>query len=152
MLKNLAPTNNSELWPVEEAEFDDLEFDGLEHLAGYICHKLKDDIPSKSFSSNDDSCSWANHLSEGGLSIPSSSMMDHMRNLESVFKAMNEDALLITNDFVKTHIEHASNINWDIKVKKLFFWARMFFKIRKLNKELIENDHKKKRKMKKTLA
>ncbi|XP_036339801.1 uncharacterized protein LOC118749141 [Rhagoletis pomonella] len=151
LLKNLS--SNAELWPAEEAEFEDLELDGLEHLAGYICHKLQDDIPSTSFRSNDDhSFSWADHLNEGGLSLPSSSMMVHMRSLESVFKALNEDGLLITNDFVKTHIEHAATIQCDIKVKKLFFRARMFFKIRKLNKELVENAHKRKRKAKKTLT
>ncbi|XP_036335377.1 uncharacterized protein LOC118745807 [Rhagoletis pomonella] len=109
-----------ELWPVEEAEFSDLEHDGLEHLAGYICHRLQDDIPSTSLRSNDDpSFSWASHLSEGGLKVPSSAMMDQMRHLESVFQAMNEDGLLITNDFVKKHIEQASNIHCDIKVNAL---------------------------------
>ncbi|XP_036342746.1 uncharacterized protein LOC118751996 [Rhagoletis pomonella] len=63
LLKNLS--SNAELWPVEEAEFEDLELDGLEHLAGYICHKLQEDIPSPSFRSNDDhSLYWADHLSE----------------------------------------------------------------------------------------
>uniref|UniRef100_V5I9F0 Uncharacterized protein n=1 Tax=Anoplophora glabripennis TaxID=217634 RepID=V5I9F0_ANOGL len=50
---------------VTVGELNELAYDGLENLAGFICHKLND---STLHSSSTESYSWINHLSEGGLS------------------------------------------------------------------------------------
>lgn len=130
-----------------------MAFDGLENLAGYICHKLRDEVPSISISKDQPQTSftWVNHLSEGGLSKPTDQMMVHMQALHQIFQKINQDGLLITNGFLKKHMEEAVSIQCSEKVKKLFFRARMYFLIRKLNRDLFELSKNRKRKWNKTL-
>lgn len=137
----------------EHDELTDLTFDGLENLAGYICYKLGDEVPNISTpkAQPQTSYTWVNHLSEGGLSKPTNKMMDHMQTLHTIFQKLNQDGLLITNGFLKKHLEEASHIQCSDKIKKLFFRARMFFLIRKLNKEIIETANSRKRKFNKIL-
>lgn len=119
----------------------------MENLAGYICHKLKGEIPNISINSSEDKTfTWVTHLNEGGLSKPSDEIIAHISEMKQIFKKNNKDTLLIAKDFLKLHIEQASNINCNIKVKKLFFRARMYFLIRNLNKEILQNSYKLKRK------
>lgn len=126
---------------------DGLEYDGLENLAGYICHRLKEEIPNIAIKSSEDKTfTWVSHLNEGGLSKPTDELMAQLSKLEQIFKSINKDSLLVTSDFLKMHIELASEINCHMKIKKLFFRARMFFVIRKLNREILQNSYKLKRK------
>lgn len=57
---------------VEHDELTDMAYDGLENLAGYICHKFGDEVPNISTPKDQpqNSYTWVNHLSEGGLSKP----------------------------------------------------------------------------------
>lgn len=134
-------------------ELTDMAYDGLENLAGYICHKLGDEVPNISTPKDQPQTSytWVDHLSEGGLSKPSNEMMGHMQALHNIFQNLNQNSLFITKNFLKIHLEEASHIQCNEKVKKLFFRARMFFLIRKLNKEIIEVANSRKRKWNKTL-
>lgn len=51
---------------LDSNELSEVVYDGLENLAGYICHRLKE--PSSSITSaNMSSFSWIDHCSEGGL-------------------------------------------------------------------------------------
>ncbi|KAL1498348.1 hypothetical protein ABEB36_009161 [Hypothenemus hampei] len=61
---------------VEELELEDLVYDGLEHLAGFICKKTKE--PSSSLASSNSSSSWITHLNEGGLTQPSPEFMSQI--------------------------------------------------------------------------
>jgi len=63
--------------------------DGLDNLAGYICHRLKSVEEIHADSNNDNTFTWVNHLSEGGLSKPTSDMMLRMTELEKVFNEFN---------------------------------------------------------------
>ncbi|XP_049317035.1 uncharacterized protein LOC125779789 isoform X4 [Bactrocera dorsalis] len=75
--------------PIEKN--DDLKIlnnDGLENLAGYICHKLGKDNPE--ICANSENCSsytWMDHLSEGGLSKPTDMLME--KALQAVFDDLN---------------------------------------------------------------
>lgn len=51
---------------------EDIEYDGLENIARYISHKLKlRDTPSAA----NETYTWRDHLSEGGLTKPSRQSM-----------------------------------------------------------------------------
>ncbi|XP_049317023.1 uncharacterized protein LOC105228290 isoform X2 [Bactrocera dorsalis] len=75
--------------PIEKN--DDLKIlnnDGLENLAGYICHKLGKDNPE--ICANSENCSsytWMDHLSEGGLSKPTDMLKE--KALQAVFDDLN---------------------------------------------------------------
>lgn len=134
-----------------------MEYDGLENLAGYICHKLHKEVPNIRVDSTFHSVNphfsytWVDQLNEGGLSKPTQSMMIHMSSLESIFNDANGDELLITRDYQQHLLLLAKDIDCDKRVKKLFFRARMFFRIRKLNKEISETKSRK-RKYKKIIT
>ncbi|XP_036322478.1 uncharacterized protein LOC118736512 [Rhagoletis pomonella] len=53
----------------EEHELESLENDGLENLAGYICHRLHSVVPDIRVEGDDDSFTWVNQLTEGGVNI-----------------------------------------------------------------------------------
>lgn len=134
-----------------EKELTEMEYDGLENIAGYICHKLKDDIPD--IAATD--ClevpyySWVQHLSEGGLSKPTEKTMHHIEALHQIFEDSNRQGLLIKNGYLKFHMEQARHIECDDRIKTLFFRARMFFKIRALNSNIYDNSISRKRKLSK---
>lgn len=136
-----------------EPELTDMQYDGLENLAGYICHRLKDVVPEIAVAENEkcSSYSWVDHLSEGGLSKPTQKTMEHMQDLEKIFEENNRQGLLIKDNFIKSHVQQADHIECDKKVKTLFFRSRMYFKIRKLNQELIDRSSSRKRKYKKII-
>lgn len=57
-------------------------------------------------------------------------MMTYMKALDAIFTTNNKENLLITKDFLKIHLQQSENINCSEKIKKLFFRARMYIKIR----------------------
>lgn len=71
----------------------ELGYDGLDNLAGFICHKLKDEFEvasSSSLASLDESnFTWVSHLSEGGLNKPSEEFMFQFQQLEEIFNTFN---------------------------------------------------------------
>lgn len=89
---------NEQEQQLDVMELEGIAYDGLENLAGYICHKLKEPTSSLT-SSNQGSYSWVDHLSEGGLSKPSDDFMAEMEQLETIFNQVNSDGLLITRFF-----------------------------------------------------
>ena len=132
----------------EQTALKNMEQDGLENLAGYICHKLRDQVPDIAIprkSNNVESLTWVNHLSEGGLSKPTENMMPDMQALHAIFTKLG-DSLLISKKILALHMEKAAAIDCSHKVKKLFFRSRMYFRIRKLNKEIVDLASQKKRK------
>ena len=129
-----------------------LEYDGLENLAGYICNKLHPQIPDIRVL-NDSTYTWVNHLNEGGLSKPTKKTMEHIIKLEQIFNAANgDDDLEPGTNFIGQLMDLADTVHCESKIKKLFFRARMFFRIRNLNKELKENSNYMKRKYKKIIT
>lgn len=130
-----------------QSEIENMEYDGLENLAGYICHKLKNENPDLvSNSSTERNYSWVNHLSEGGLSKPSTSLMNTLILCDSIFSKLNGDKLLLASGYLQKHLLEAKEIEASDDVKKLFFRCRMYFRIRKLNSEIVESTYKRKRK------
>lgn len=91
-------------------------------------------------------------LSEGGLAKPSEDFMTKMEQLENVFNVVNSNYILICKGYIQNLLTKASHIECSDKVKKLFFRSRMYFRMRKLNKELLDNKLSKKRKLKKVTA
>lgn len=133
-----------------DTELSDIEYDGLENLAGYICHKLKQPGASTSTASTS-SYTWVSHLSEGGLSKPSLEFMTKLEELEKIFKFVNKDSLFICKNYLKKLEDMASSVLCSVKEKKLFFRSRMFFRMRQLNRDIQNAAVSRKRKMSKII-
>jgi hypothetical protein len=135
----------------EFEEETQLACDGLENLAGYICHRLKEVIPNI-HDNWESSYTWVNHLSEGGLSKPTAEMMTHMSALENIFNEANGTEIDIRENYLKHLNTLAAKVDWDEKIKTIFFRSRMFFRLRTLNRDLIDTAKLKKRKMTNTIT
>lgn len=129
-------------------ELDDISYDGLENLAGFICYRLQKDQPSAS-TSNEASFTWTDHLSEGGLKKPSEKLMADLQQLERIFNDVNSDDLLIRKGYLSNLLALASHVDCSDNIKTLFFRSRMYFRMRVINKKLQDKSLAKKRKMSK---
>lgn len=141
------PTEHQEDGLREELskELDDLTYDGLENLTGFICHKLKKLNPDTCVSkTTDNEYSWVNHLSEGGLSKPSHDLMDQTAKLEQIFDRVNKETLHISKNYMANLLEQCKNVECSNEVKKLFLRSRMYFRIRRLNQAIQEKSRKRK--------
>lgn len=74
-----------------------------------------------------------------------------MQQLNDIFEANNGDGLLIKKQFLKSLVDQAHHIDCDEKKKNLFFRSRLYFKIRKLNQDLIDTARSRKRKIQKII-
>lgn len=127
---------DQDITEVVEKELGCLEYDGLQYLAGFICHKLK--INSNN-DLQDNLFTWVDHISEGGLTKPTEEFMTFMEELENIFHSVNKDSLLISKTYLKHLLSLATAIPCNDSIKTLFFRSRMYFRIKKLNKELFTN-------------
>lgn len=110
-------------------EINELKYDALEHLTGYICHKTKLGASEASESS----FTWTDQLSEGGLIKPPQQLVQKMQELEKIFHSVNGNTISIQSNYLKNLLNLSSNIDCDELVKKTFFRSRMYFRIKKLN-------------------
>lgn len=143
ILKSINPAVKEDLLQKEndENEIENLQYDGLENLAGYICHKLKNKNPGIAITALDDSTySWVNHLSEGGLSKPSQLFMETLKSCDAIFIKLNGDKLLLTSGYLQKHMTEAKEIEGR---------CRMYFRIRSLNTEISQHISTRKRKFNK---
>lgn len=137
----------------EDNDFASMEYDGFENLAGYICKRLHNELPDiRVNAENDSSYTWVNHLSEGRLSKPTVQMMGYMMELEMIFNVANGEELLIIKNYISHMLNLVEHVDCSNKIKKLFMRARMYFRIRKLNRQILENLKSKKRKYKKIIT
>ncbi|VEN55423.1 unnamed protein product, partial [Callosobruchus maculatus] len=149
---NITPEDSAD--PNEESsvlikDLNELEYDGLENLAGFVCHKLKDNTL---LSSSDQSFTWTDHLSEGGLSKPSSTFMSQIEELNKVFLEANGDGIVCGEKrFITDLLLRSTSIDCPIKAKRLFFRSRMFFRIKELN-AVLKAQNARKRKWKKIVT
>lgn len=137
--------------PDENDELESLQFDGLEHLGGYICYRLK--MPAEleaPLFEND--WSWTNQLTEGGLKKPSFEMLTKLEKLENIFKTFNKESIVCKKGYIKSLLQLSKHIELTEKAKQIFFRSRMFFRIRILNKNLADFKLSKKRKMTKIVS
>lgn len=133
-----------------ETDLENLQYDGLENLAGYICNRLKNETPNLAVNPLEESnYSWVNHLSEGGLSKPSTALMKTLKSCDAIFLKLNGEKLLLETGYLQKHLLEAKDIEASDQVKKLFFRCRMYFRMRLLNVEIAQNITKRKRKMNK---
>lgn len=128
---------------------ESLQNDAIENVAGYICHKLKCQFPTIVEEPKENAYTWVDHLNEGGLSKPSSEFVAKVADLETIFKDINGDTLLVCSGYQKKLMSHAANIDCAPEIKKLFFRSRMYFTIRKLNTQIQTFNIQKRRKMNK---
>lgn len=135
LASKLKPSVNPPSIVSEDLELNELAYDGLENLAGFICHKLKDDSLE---SSSTQSFSWVDHLNEGGLSKPSPMFMNNIEELNKVFVEMNGEGLVAGPNFIKTLLMRSESIPCPEKAIRLFFRSRMFFRIKELNRSMKE--------------
>lgn len=77
--------------------------------------------------------------------------MGNILKLENIFKEINNNTLSFRNNYLKYHNIKCDNIDVPENVKSLFFKSRLYFRIRNLNKILIQEKNEK-RKLKKTIT
>lgn len=152
---------------IQEKELSDFEYDGLENLAGFICHKMKSLHSDIGVNLDENqNLTWVDHLSEGGLTKPTDAFMNTVQKLEVIFQNFNPNhSLFISSKYIATLLDLTKDVECGINIKKLFFKSRMYFRIRSLNKNIIESkrlpykrkldssqeDKKRKRKMRKII-
>ncbi|KAL1489510.1 hypothetical protein ABEB36_013468 [Hypothenemus hampei] len=114
-------------------ELHELEYDGLENLAGFISYKMKE----PSYESSEQSCfTWIDYLSEGGLHRPSAEFLSQMEQLENILKKVNGDTILISKNYLHNLMSKSVHVLCYDKAKRLFFRSRMYFRIKELNRSL----------------
>lgn len=116
---------------IDKAELHELEYDGLENLAGFLCCKLGDPNLERS---NTSKFTWTDHLSEGGLHQPSEEFLSKVEHLENIFKSVNGDTIFITKNYINNLMLRSSDIECSEKAKRLFFRSRMYFRMKELNR------------------
>lgn len=127
-------------------DLEDLKFDGLQNLAGFISHKLQHIVAPDNEPTG---YTWSSHVSEGGYTIPSTAFVEQISQLEDIFQKFNGDDIIITKNYLKTLLELAQDVPVNGEVKSLFFRSRMYFRIRNLNSDLKNSIISRKRKMSK---
>lgn len=141
MFSNLViPENDHVEDIIEEVELSELQYDGLENLAGFVAFKFKKENLGYIPDDNDVLFSWVNHLSEGGLMKPTEDFLMKCIEMESIFVKINGDDLIICNGFIQNLLKHSEHIqNISREAKSLFFRCKMFFRIRILNNNSKKN-------------
>lgn len=136
-------------------ELESLQYDGLEHLAGYICKRVKDPALIVEHSvvntQRDTSFTWTNQLSEGFLHKPNDKMMVVMQQMEDIFNTTNGEEIVFCSNYIENLISKTSNIDCEKKIKQIFFRSRMYFRIKYLNKQIEDFARQRKRKINKTI-
>lgn len=153
MSSSLLRTLNPDVIIAEEPadEFESLQYDSLEHLAGYICHRIKNPDLAVQNTQQESSFTWTNQLTEGFLQKPTDEMMMDMEKLETIFKIFNNEEIVYCRNYLKQLLFFYQKTYRQKKVKEIFFRSRMYFRINHLNNIIEENLTKRKRKMYKTI-
>lgn len=133
-------------------ELSDATYDGLQNLAGFICKKVKEPTSFITSHSTSGSFTWIDHLSEGGLQKPTEHFMAEIEKLEAIFDTVNKPDLFISKDYLKNLFHRSLEVDCSESVKKLFFKCRMYFRIRELNKTLLDKSKSRKKKMKRIVT
>lgn len=129
----LIVVNANEQDEVISHELHELEYDGLENLAGYIYFKLgysRIEYTNKPF------YTWLDHVDEGGLCKPSDEFLLKMEELENIFTSVNGDTLLVCKNYIKNLVSKSVHVDCSDSAKNLFFRSRMYFRLKELNKSL----------------
>ena len=77
---------------------------------------------------------WVDQVSEGGLYKPTESFLLKIIELEKIFIEINNNRISIRRDYLKYHLSQCDSINAIERVKRLFFRCRLYFRLKKLNK------------------
>ena len=138
--------NNSDI------DIYDLQYDAREYLAGYIIKKLGCENLGQftTNQTNQNSWTWVDEVSEGGLIKPSPEFMKILSDLELIFININGKQIKTQTDYLKFHIKECAQIDISLHIKMLFFKCRLYFRIRELNKCI--RTEKYQRKLKKTIT
>lgn len=100
---SLLRTLNPDVIIAEEPadEFESLQYDSLEHLAGYICHRIKSPDLAVQNTQQESSFTWTNQLTEGFLQKPTDEMMMVIEKLETIFKIFNNEEIVYCRNYLK---------------------------------------------------
>lgn len=102
-----------------ESTLTDMEFDGLEYIAGYIAFKLrhKEDLRAPTSEHFGSHFSWTNHLSEGGLYKSYDEFLQQIKWLEQIFiKHNGVEGLEVGEKYICSLVELTSNISVKVKI------------------------------------
>lgn len=121
-------------------EMEQLEFDGLQNLAGFIAFKLRGkeqlgEITSQQSEEMRSHQTWTDFLSEGGLMKPYAHLVKACDELNKVFIEFNGNTLKAGVGYIKSMMLLSQHVETSDEVKTLVLRCRMYFKIRILNQE-----------------
>jgi hypothetical protein len=130
------------------------EFGGEEFLAGYIAKKVSSKFPGFVLSAPEATrvpLSWTQHISKGGLKVPSYDMLNMTRRMNKYFLIFHE-----TNNTNKWKVNRMRGVistlvsrisadfpDIDVAVIKSFVKTRTFIRIKFLNQKIQQLKHKK---------
>lgn len=139
------------LMSIHNTTITEIEYDGIENIAGYIAFKVraKESLGAPTSQQNNATYSWTDHISKGGLYKPNPDFLKKIYELEQVFFDYNGSELKCGPNYIKTLINKSNHVNCSHELKSLYFRCKMFFRIRILNRSIIESQNSKKRKINK---
>lgn len=120
--------------------FDQLEYEAAKYVAGYVTNKFCNKYPHLINTDGDDS-SWIEHISRGGLKIPSKQLMETVKILEIEFKKLHKDSISKITNVMKylTDIlwSKVSSQNIPKEVIQCLVRTRTFIRLNNLNSALL---------------
>lgn len=106
--------------------------DALEYIAGYVIRKLN----LVEYECKQQSFTWVDQLSKGYLKKPTPDFLSKIIELESIFKKENGEEISHSPKLRQSLLKKSACVDLPDKIKDFFFKCRIYFRIRKLNKDL----------------
>lgn len=155
MLESIISPN--ELVVINEDDEDGLnlnnvEYDSLEYLGGYILKRLRTKLPhlvDKYSDKNSSTFTFVEQKSEGFLIKPTMEFIAQLEKMNSIFNRLNEGGLKPKSNYIKDLM--SVNVDVDERFKKIFYRCKMFFNIRISNQKIKDSSLSRKRKFNKIL-
>lgn len=86
---------------------------------------------------------WFSMLSEGSLTLPNLEFVNIIKELDAIFDNFNGGGFNLCMGYLNSLLQLSVDVEVDVRIKKLFFKCKTFFKIRIYNaakKKRIHND------------
>lgn len=125
-----------------------IEEESLRYIGGYIVNKFALKYPylgKKASSQASSNQTWIDMVNRGNLYIPSDHFYSQLTIMREVFKSLHSEGLTEGSQCLKTLTSDLESANVDIPKEVIAFFAKisLFFRMRHLNKLLLEKKKKK---------
>lgn len=122
--------------------FNQLEFEAAKYVAGYVANRYSSKYPHL-INMNGDGSSWIEHISRGGLKVPSIELMETVETMEIEFRKLHGNHLSKITGVMKYLIDillpKVSSKNIPKEVLQCLVRTRTFIRLNNLNSSLMFN-------------